>query len=143
MLRPIFTVLITIKNSLYEFKLTLYKIHNLLCYKEMGYSICHDGSSSYYQRKLSQVCEIDPSIFVSEKNFSYKKDLHLESQISVNSILEVASEKSLFLSAKVARLVRANKPILHLGPKNGEVIRLDLTEYLPAQHLAETVEALF
>ncbi|MCZ4318522.1 UDP-glycosyltransferase [Aequorivita viscosa] len=99
------------------------------------------GPSSYHQPKLSAICNTVPSIFVSEGNMNYEEVLQMETKASVNIVLEAASEISPFLPAKFPSLVKANRPILHLGPKNSECRKLlgNNYEYVA---VADDVEAI-
>ncbi|MBT0608452.1 glycosyltransferase family protein [Aequorivita echinoideorum] len=82
------------------------------------------GPSTYHQPKLSKVCGADPSIYLSDGNMPHHVVLAMEQAASANIILEAASETSPFLPAKFPSLVKANRPIIHLGPKNSESRRL-------------------
>ncbi|MEM0518348.1 UDP-glycosyltransferase [Aequorivita flava] len=82
------------------------------------------GPSSYHQPKLSAIHNTIPSIFVSEGNMNYEEVLQMETEVTVNIVLEAVSEISPFLPAKFPGLVKANRPIFHLGPVNSESRRL-------------------
>ncbi|MAP79616.1 MAG: UDP-glycosyltransferase [Aequorivita sp.] len=78
------------------------------------------GSSSYHQPKLSTTCNAIPSIYISNGAMHYNQVRLMETKASANIILEAVSEISPFLPAKFPNLVQANRPIIHLGPKNSE-----------------------
>ncbi|MCG2419882.1 UDP-glycosyltransferase [Aequorivita sp. F47161] len=87
------------------------------------------GPASYHQPKLSHICTNAPSIFVSDGYRPQKEVIQIETKASVNIILEAVSEISPFLPAKFPGLVKANRPILHLGPEHSESRRLLGSDY--------------
>ncbi len=87
------------------------------------------GSASYHQPKLSKICELISSVHLSAEYVSYARALSLEASASANIILEAVSDISPFLPAKFPSLVMANRPLLHLGPRNSESRRLLGVDY--------------
>jgi hypothetical protein len=62
--------------------------------------------------------------------FFPSKKFNLKKKASVNIIIEANNEDiSPFLPAKFSQCITANKPILYLGPRNSEVMRLLGPEY--------------
>lgn len=79
------------------------------------------GNGEYHEPELSEMCS-KYSILRISKNIDYEIARQLESRSTINVILEAKAEISPFLPAKFTGLVLANKIILHLGPKNSEVL---------------------
>lgn len=85
------------------------------------------GGNSYHTKFLEKF-EENSNIFIL--NFlDYKTMQSLENNATVNIILEAVSEISPFLPGKFPNCVKANKPILILGPYYSEVRRLLGTDY--------------
>lgn len=87
------------------------------------------GSNSYHAKNLQEFSIKIPQLYVSNGYVPYSEVRWLQENVDVNVILEAKAEISPFLPGKFPHCVGANKPILHLGPKNSEVKRLLGTEY--------------
>ncbi|RXG12330.1 UDP-glycosyltransferase [Leeuwenhoekiella aestuarii] len=82
------------------------------------------GPGAYHEPELSKVCKETETIYRYSGSMDYEQVRLLEHQSAVNIVLEAAAEVSPFLPAKFPNLVKANLPMLHLGPKHSEVRRL-------------------
>jgi glycosyltransferase involved in cell wall biosynthesis len=82
------------------------------------------GPASYHQPRLFNKITNIPSVYISEGYMSYNTVKEMERSASVNIILEAVAKVSPFLPGKFPHLVAVNKPILHIGPKNSETLRL-------------------
>jgi len=78
------------------------------------------GNASYHENLINIYAKSLPQLYIKLTNIPFKEVYWLQSQVTVNIILEANSEISPFLPAKFPHCVSANKPILHLGPKNSE-----------------------
>jgi len=99
------------------------------------------GPASYHQPRLSEKAAHMPSVHISEGYETYETVKRMEQSASVNIILEAVAELSPFLPGKFPHLVMANNPILYLGPKNSETVRL-LGEAYPWQSTADDIETI-
>ena len=84
------------------------------------------GNDSH--KPLLESYQNNDSIFILNY-LEYNKMQVLESNVSVNIILEAISEISPFLPGKFPNCVKANKPIVILGPYYSEVKRLLGNDY--------------
>ncbi|WP_336094497.1 UDP-glycosyltransferase [Leeuwenhoekiella sp. CH_XMU1409-2] len=99
------------------------------------------GPGDYHEPELSKVCSDKETIYRYSGSMDYEQVRLLEQYSSVNIVLEAAAEVSPFLPAKFPNLVKANCPILHLGPKHSEVRQL-LGENYPFVAEAGDVELM-
>ncbi|WP_051907881.1 glycosyltransferase family 1 protein [Flavimarina sp. Hel_I_48] len=78
------------------------------------------GPATFHEPGLTEVCGNIPSIYKSDGYVDYATVSALEKNSSANIIMEAVSNISPFLPAKFPGLVKANRKIFHLGPKNSE-----------------------
>jgi hypothetical protein len=95
------------------------------------------GGNSYHS-KLLEKFEENSNIFILSF-LDYKTMQSLENNATVNIILEAVSEISPFLPGKFPNCVKANKPILVLGPYYSEVRRLLGNDYTYWSEANDTV----
>ncbi len=81
------------------------------------------GNTSYHQEGLKHQGYFR-DIYISDGYVAYKQVLQMQQEASVNIILESKAEHSPFLPGKFPHCIRAEKPILVLGPEKSEVRRL-------------------
>ena len=81
------------------------------------------GNASYYIDKLQKAASEIPQLSV-KKYLDFQKMKSLQNSVSVNIILESISEISPFLPGKFPHCIKAEKPILLLGPRKSESHRL-------------------
>lgn len=74
------------------------------------------GRGSPYSTYLKEISKKFDELYISEKYVPYEEVLNMQNSTSVNVILEAKSEISPFLPGKFPHCVRADKPILLLGP---------------------------
>jgi hypothetical protein len=82
------------------------------------------GPAAHHEPELSKFCAPLTNVYKSDGYVNHREVKAMEHAASVNIVLEAVSEVSPFLPAKFPGLVRANRKILHLGPKNSESRRL-------------------
>ncbi|WP_246054132.1 MULTISPECIES: glycosyltransferase family protein [Antarcticibacterium] len=83
------------------------------------------GNTNEHQKQLQKYEKlISKANFVVQSSLDSKIVLGMQEQASVNIILEAKSEISPFLPGKFPHCVKANKPILLLGPQLSETRRL-------------------
>jgi hypothetical protein len=82
------------------------------------------GPENHYSDYLKDICDKNCEIYVSKNSLSFSQTQKLQQISSVNVILEAKSEISPFLPGKFPHCVKANKPILLLGPYYSECRRL-------------------
>lgn len=82
------------------------------------------GPADYHQVYLDRIKNEIPQVFISEGYVDYDIVQLLQNNASVNIIIEADSEISPFLPGKFPHCIRANAPILLIGPKNSESFRL-------------------
>ena len=82
------------------------------------------GRAGYHTEYLKTKAEKYPEIVVIPENQNFRVVNLLQEKTGVNIILEAKSDVSPFLPGKFAHCVKADKPILHLGPENSETRRL-------------------
>lgn len=82
------------------------------------------GSASYHKNVLKDYSNIIPQLYVRYSNENFESVMAMQKAASVNIILEAVSQASPFLPGKFPHQVNSNKPILYLGPKNSETLRL-------------------
>ena len=87
------------------------------------------GRTGHHTQYLNSKAREHPEIVVIPENRSFREVSLLQEKSSVNIILEAKSEISPFLPGKFAHCVKADKPILHLGPEKSETKRLLGNEY--------------
>lgn len=87
------------------------------------------GRTGHHTQFLNLKASEYPEIVVISENRNFREVSLLQKQCSVNIILEAKSEISPFLPGKFAHCVKADKPILHLGPEKSETKRLLGNEY--------------
>ncbi|MCF6294162.1 MAG: UDP-glycosyltransferase [Flavobacteriaceae bacterium] len=79
-----------------------------------------DFFDDYLNAKQSEIQQL----YLSSGYVSFDDVQCMQNETSVNVILEAKSEISPFLPGKFPHCVKANKPILYLGPKQSECLRL-------------------
>lgn len=83
------------------------------------------GNTREHSQRLEKYQRLLPKInFVVQSSLDSETVLGMQEQAAVNIILEAKSEISPFLPGKFPHCVRANKPILLLGPAISETRRL-------------------
>jgi len=82
------------------------------------------GKKAYFESYLNQKQTEIPQLYISDGYVSFNEVQTIQNTTSVNVILEAKSEISPFLPGKFPHCVKANKPILYLGPKQSEILRL-------------------
>lgn len=88
------------------------------------------GNKSYFETYLNQKQEQLNQLYLSSGYVPYCNVRIMQELASVNVILEAKSEISPFLPGKFPHCVKANKPILYLGPKLSECSRLLGKDYI-------------
>ena len=88
------------------------------------------GPGAYHEPELSKICNETASIYRFSGSMDYEQVRLLEQHSVVNIVLEAAAEMSPFLPAKFPNLIKAKRPLLHLGPKHSEVRQLLGDNYL-------------
>jgi glycosyltransferase involved in cell wall biosynthesis len=107
------------------------------------------GRSGHHTQYLKSKAAENMAIIVIPENRTFKEVRLLQEKSSVNIILEAKSEISPFLPGKFAHCVKADRPILHLGPKNSETRRLLGEEYSnvagidEVSNISEIIEKLY
>jgi len=105
------------------------------------------GPADYHKEYLEK--ELDENIYWSRGNVPYNEVSFVQKHTSVNIILEAKSEISPFLPAKFTHCVKANKPIMLLGPFYSETRRLlkdnypFVSEIDDVKLIAELIEKLY
>lgn len=87
------------------------------------------GGANYYSDYLKKNEDRIDQIILSDRKLSFELVQNIQSKVSINVILEAKSEISPFLPGKFPHCVKANNPILYLGPKKSESRRLLGEEY--------------
>jgi hypothetical protein len=87
------------------------------------------GAGGYHDAMLKEYATRIPSVKVISQNVPFDQVLSLQSNVSVNIILEAIAPISPFLPGKFPHCVMANKPILSLAPNRSETHRLLGEEY--------------
>ena len=82
------------------------------------------GSASYHKDIIISYDKLIPELYTNLKNLPFTEVYWLQKHVSVNIIIEANAEVSPFLPGKFPHCIMANKPILYLGPKKSEVLRL-------------------
>jgi len=82
------------------------------------------GPAAHHSSYLKQKSTNLPGLVMVDENRKFEEVNLLQENASVNIILEAKSDISPFLPGKFAHCVKADKPILHLGPKHSETKRL-------------------
>ena len=82
------------------------------------------GGANYYSIYLKNCEEEIDQIILSDRKLSFELVQNIQSKGSVNVILEAKSKISPFLPGKFPHCVKANNPILYLGPNKSESRRL-------------------
>ena len=107
------------------------------------------GRTGHHTQFLNSKASEYPEIVVISENRNFREVSLLQKKCSLNIILEAKSEISPFLPGKFAHCVKADKPILHLGPRNSETRRL-LGEKYPfaaeideVSQISEMIEDLY
>jgi len=95
------------------------------------------GGKNHYSSELSEYEKYIPQFKVSPANLPFKMVQNIQKKSSVNIILETKSTISPFLPGKFPHCVKADKPILLLGPAQSESRRLLGDDY---QYWAEIDE---
>ena len=87
------------------------------------------GPKSYFKEYLDHKQKQISQLYLSSGYVKYSDVELMQELASVNVILEAKSEISPFLPGKFPHCVKANRPILYLGPKQSETLRLLGTNY--------------
>lgn len=87
------------------------------------------GNASYHKKLVDTYNDELKNLYFHSKSMPFKEVYWLQKHVSVNIILEAKAEISPFLPGKFPHCVAANKPILHLGPRNSELLRLMGSDY--------------
>lgn len=87
------------------------------------------GSASYHSQMLESYQKSTPEIYFNNNTIPFDVIYNLQQNVSVNIILESKSEISPFLPGKFPHCVKANKPLLVLGPYYSETKRLLGNDY--------------
>lgn len=82
------------------------------------------GGASYYTKDLIKFKSENEQIILSEGLLPFEVVQNIQAKGSVNVILEANSTLSPFLPGKFPHCVKANRPILYIGPKESETRRL-------------------
>jgi hypothetical protein len=82
------------------------------------------GKKEYFDDYLNAKQREIPELYLSSGYVTFNDVQCMQNITSVNVILEAKSEISPFLPGKFPHCVKANKPILYLGPKQSECLRL-------------------
>ncbi|MBN4070582.1 UDP-glycosyltransferase [Olleya sp. AH-315-F22] len=82
------------------------------------------GKKEYFDDYLNTKQDEIPQLYLSSGYVTFDDVQCMQNITSVNVILEAKSEISPFLPGKFPHCVKANKPILYLGPKQSECLRL-------------------
>ncbi len=107
------------------------------------------GRTGHHTQYLSSKAREHHELIVIPENRSFGEVNLLQEKSSVNIILEAKSEISPFLPGKFPHCVKADKPILHLGPEKSETRRLLGTNYPYAaeiddiSRISEIIESLY
>lgn len=96
------------------------------------------GASGSHEPEFTIICDSIKAVYKSESYIPFVEVQSLQHHVSALLILEAVSDFSPFLPGKFPHYVNANKPILHLGPKNSETRRL-LGEVYPYSCEADNV----
>lgn len=88
------------------------------------------GNASFHTALLENFLKRFQQIKLINKNLPFKTVINLQKESSVNVILEANGSISPFLPGKFPHCVISDKPILVIGPKNSEVMRLLGQDYL-------------
>lgn len=101
------------------------------------------GPKSSYSSFLNLMTKKIPQLYVSDKEVPFIEVQTLQNLVDINVILEAKAEISPFLPGKFPHCVKANKPILLLGPYYSESRRLlgDNYEYWAENNDAEQIAA--
>lgn len=86
--------------------------------------LIHIGNCRDFETELNTYEKKVKTLLVIKKNMPFEIVNQIQKNCSVNVILESYSNISPFLPGKFPHCVFANKPILALGPKKSEVMRL-------------------
>jgi predicted transcriptional regulator YdeE len=95
------------------------------------------GKKEYFENYLKEKQTEIKQLYLSDGYVSFNDVLAMQNKTSVNVILEAKSEISPFLPGKFPHCVKANKPILYLGPKQSETLRLLGESYAYASEIDE------
>jgi hypothetical protein len=95
------------------------------------------GKKAYFEGYLNTKQSEISQLYVSDGYVSFSEVQTMQNKTSVNVILEAKSEISPFLPGKFPHCVKANKPILYLGPKQSETLRLLGKTYAYASEIDE------
>lgn len=96
------------------------------------------GPGAHYAGYFEEQAEIEPRIDFINENRPFKEVQKIQSDASINIILEADAEFSPFLPGKFPHCIKANKPILVLGPKKSEVRRLLGEDYPYCAEITDT-----
>ena len=107
------------------------------------------GSADYHEKAINEAIVSIPEVYFANENVPYHLVKQMQKQTSVNIILEAKSEISPFLPGKFPDCVKANQPILLLGPHYSETKRLlgDSYQYMAeadqVDKIAKQIESLY
>ena len=107
------------------------------------------GNADYHEKAINKVIADIPEVYFANENVPYSLVKQMQNQTSVNIILEAKSEISPFLPGKFPDCIKANKPILLLGPHYSETKRLlgetyeFVAEVDQVENIAIQIESLY
>ena len=107
------------------------------------------GPSFHFRDYLEKQSELEPKIRIIKAGRAFKEVLEIQSEASVNIILEANADFSPFLPGKFPHCIQADKPILLLGPEKSEARRLLGKDYPywseidDAEKIARHIEKLY
>jgi len=96
------------------------------------------GNKTYFADYLNKKSKEMPQLYLSSGYVDFNEVQYVQNHTSVNVILEAKSDISPFLPGKFPHCVNANKPILYLGPKHSETLRLLGESYQFSAEIDET-----
>ena len=99
------------------------------------------GTSHAHKEMLDAYSSRLPQLYLSDGYVPFEEVYNVQLHASVNIILESTGDISPFLPGKFPHCVKANKPILLLGPENSESKRLLGREY-PFWASAEDIDKI-
>lgn len=98
-------------------------------------------SDKDHNQKMDQLG--NSNIINYNQYLQFETAFELQKQASVNVVIEANTWLSPFLPGKIPHLVKANKPILHIGPQQSETMRLLGEDYpLHAPNHPDHIELL-
>lgn len=96
------------------------------------------GKKEYFENYLNAKKNELIQLYLSSGYVAFNEVQYIQNHASVNVILEAKSEISPFLPGKFPHCIKANKPILYLGPKQSETLRLLGKDYPFSSEIDDT-----